>query len=210
MPLKRESLEIVAFARRNGRELLVVSLATLFLVLARYHELDHKWLTYLLYYFSLPILAIVVVLRKNPLDFGLWIGSYRVWGVHAAVACSATVVLLLVATRVSAVNAYYAQSDLDLLRYAASTAVLLFSLEFLYRGFLIFGLKERFGEGAVLIQMIPFALLHIGKPEVETVGCILSGTYFGFVVYRTNSVWPAFIIHFFANVANRVIIGSGL
>jgi hypothetical protein len=39
---------------------------------------------------------------------------------------------------------------------------------------------------------------------------ITSGGYFGFVVYRTNAVWPAVIIHDFANVANKVIIGSGL
>lgn len=107
----------------------------------------------------------------------------------------------------SSVDTFYADRDLDLLHYTATTAILLFSLEFSYRGFLIFGLKDRFGEGAVLIQMIPFTLLHIGKPEVETVGCILSGTYFGFVVYRTRSVRPAFIIHLFANVANKIITG---
>ena len=210
MPLKREFLEIVAFTKRNRRELLVVSLATLFLVLARYHRLDYNWLSYLLYYFTLPALAIVVILRKNPLDFGLRIGNYRVWSVHVAAACAVTVVLLLVFSRVSSVSTFYADRDLDLLHYTAATAILLFSLEFLYRGFLIFGLKDRFGEGAILIQMIPFALLHVGKPEIETVGCILSGTYFGFVVYRTNSVWPAVIIHVFANVANKVIIGGGL
>ena len=89
-------------------------------------------------------------------------------------------------------------------------AVLLFSMEFLYRGFLMFGLRERYGEGAILIQMLPFVLLHIGKPEVETIGCILSGTWFGYVAYRSKSVWPAFLIHFFANVANKIIIGSGI
>jgi membrane protease YdiL (CAAX protease family) len=205
--LKRELLEIVYFAGRNRRELLVVSLATLFLVLARYHRLEDKWLNYVVYYFTLPVLSIVVILRRNPLDFGLRPGNYRVWSVHVAVACVVTIALLFVSARFSSVDRFYDAGGLTLPRYAVSWAALLFSLEFLYRGFLIFGLRERFGEGAVLIQMIPFTLLHIGKPEIETVGCILSGTYFGYVAYRTNSIWPAFLIHLFANVANRIIVG---
>ena len=70
---------------------------------------------------------------------------------------------------------------------------------------MLFGLKRDFGEGAILVQMIPFALLHAGKPEVETIGCILTGLYFGYVAYRTNSIWPVFVIHLFANVANRIV-----
>ena len=116
-----------------------------------------------------------------------------------------TLGLLVVSSRISSVDGYYNTGGINVIRYAATWSVTLFSLEFLYRGFLIFGLRERFGEGAVLVQMIPFVLLHIGKPEVEAIGCILSGTYFGYVVYRTKSVWPAFLIHMFANVANKII-----
>jgi membrane protease YdiL (CAAX protease family) len=207
---KRESIEFTGFVRRNASEIAVMAFAVLFLALARYHKFDARWLTYLVYYLALPVAVISVVLRKNPLDFGLRAGNYRLWIPHVAVAWAVTIVILLLAAHFSDVNRYYAESDLNLWGYAARWAVLLFSMEFLYRGFLIFGLRERYGEGAVLIQMIPFVLLHIGKPEVETIGCILSGTWFGYVAYRTNSVWPAFLIHFFANVANKIIIGSGI
>ena len=30
--------------------------------------------------------------------------------------------------------------------------------------------------------MIPFALLHIGKPEAETISCLVSGIYFGYAL----------------------------
>jgi membrane protease YdiL (CAAX protease family) len=207
---KRESLEFAGFVRRNANELAVIAFAALFLVIARYHKLDPRWMTYLVYYLALPVGVIVAVLRKNPLDFGLRAGNYRLWIPHVAVAWGVTIVILLVAARFSDVSRFYAESDLDFWGYAARWAVLLFSLEFLYRGFLMFGLRERYGEGAILIQMLPFVLLHIGKPEVETIGCILSGTWFGYVAYRSKSVWPAFLIHFFANVANKIIIGSGI
>ena len=64
------------------------------------------------------------------------------------------------AARSSDANHFYAESSLDLWGYAARWTVLLFSMEFLYRGFPMFGLKERYREGAVLIQMIPFVLFQ--------------------------------------------------
>jgi membrane protease YdiL (CAAX protease family) len=84
--------------------------------------------------------------------------------------------------------------------YAWSIAVTLFASEFLFRGFLIFGLKDRLKEGSILVQMIPFVMVHFGKPEVETLSTILTGLYFGFIVYRTRSYWPAFLIHLFINI----------
>jgi membrane protease YdiL (CAAX protease family) len=72
--------------------------------------------------------------------------------------------------------------------------------EFLYRGFLLFGLKEKFQEGSILLQMVPFVLLHLTKPELETISTIITGILFGYVAYRGKSFWPAFIIHLFINV----------
>jgi membrane protease YdiL (CAAX protease family) len=70
----------------------------------------------------------------------------------------------------------------------------------MYRGFLLFGLKEKFKEGSILLQMIPFALLHLAKPELETLSTLVTGILFGYVAYRGKSFWPAFIIHLFINV----------
>jgi membrane protease YdiL (CAAX protease family) len=206
--LKREILALRDFIANNRNEILVVSLATLFLILARYHPLEPRWVSYVVWYLGLPVLCVAVVLRRNPLDFGLRLGNYKLWLVHVALACSVSLVLIIVASRFPSVTDYYSKGEIDVPRYIAAQAALLFSLEFFYRGFLLFGVKERFGGGAVLVQMIPFAILHIGKPEVEAVGCVLSGAYFGYVAYRTGSVWPVFLIHLFVNVANKLVNGG--
>jgi membrane protease YdiL (CAAX protease family) len=65
---------------------------------------------------------------------------------------------------------------------------------------LLFGLKDRFKEGSILIQAIPFVLIHLGKPWPETVSTIFTGVWFGYICYRGNSFWPAFIVHMFINV----------
>jgi len=90
--------------------------------------------------------------------------------------------------------------NFDFSVYFLTSCVSLSASEFIYRGFLLFGLKEKFKEGSILLQMIPFALMHLGKPELETVSTIFTGILFGYVAYRGKSYWPAFIIHLFINV----------
>ena len=148
----------------------------------------------------------LLLIRRNPLDTGLRLGDYRRWLVHVLVACAVSLAIVVIGARFESVGAYYEpRSVTPLAQYIAEWIVIIFAIEYIYRGFLLFGLRKECGERAILVQMIPFALLHAGKPEIETIGCILTGLYFGYVAYRTNSMWPVFIIHLFANVANRII-----
>lgn len=202
---KKELSALWGFVSKNRNEIRIISLATLFLILARYHRFEPNWLNYLFYYLSLPVLSIVFILRKNPLDYGLRLGNVKLWAFHAAIACMVSLVLVVLSTRFSSFGEFYTDKEMGFWHLLATRSALLLSLEFFYRGFLLFGLKKKFGGGAVIVQMIPYAILHIGKPEIEAVGCIVSGIYFGYVVYRTNSIWPAFLIHLFVNVANAVV-----
>jgi membrane protease YdiL (CAAX protease family) len=71
----------------------------------------------------------------------------------------------------------------------------MFSWEFIWRGYMLFGLKEKFGYYAVLIQMIPFLILHNGKPAPETFGAIIGGLVLGILALRTNSILYCVITH---------------
>jgi len=73
--------------------------------------------------------------------------------------------------------------------------------EMFFRGYMIFGLAERFGAWpAIFIATIPSALIHTsiaccGKPALETFGAIPVGILFGWLAVRTRSVIYPFIIH---------------
>ena len=108
MIIKNELTEIRAFAGRNINEILVISLATLFLILSRYHPFDEKWMTRLVYYAALPILSIILVLRKNPLDFGLRLGNVRVWRWHVAIVCVVSFGVIYIGSHISSMSGYYA------------------------------------------------------------------------------------------------------
>lgn len=72
----------------------------------------------------------------------------------------------------------------------------IFAWEFFWRGFMLFGLKKEFGYYAILIQMIPFVILHNGKPVFETFGAILGALALGILAYRTGSFLYGVIIHY--------------
>lgn len=204
--LKKELKALLSFLKRNYSETVILCAATLFIILARHHPVGGRWLNQTFYFFILPVFTIVVFLRKNPLDFGLRIGNYKLWSFHVVLVCLVLLPVLFFASRDSSIVRYYASGNLDFITYSFQIAVVLLSWEFLFRGFLLFGLKEKFKEGSILVQMVPFALLHIGKPEAETISCLVSGIYFGYVAYRGGSYWPAFIIHLFINLTNKVFV----
>ena len=67
--------------------------------------------------------------------------------------------------------------------------------EFIWRGFMLFGLEKRFGGYAVLMQMIPFVILHNGKPFLETFGAIFGGIALGILALRTRSFYYCVVTH---------------
>jgi membrane protease YdiL (CAAX protease family) len=204
--LGKELKNIYSFGKGNYGEMVVMSSATLFVTLDRYYPVGPQWLGSLVYFAILPVLTVVVLLRRNPLDFGFRFGNWRIWGIHVAIAFLVGLPILYAASRSSSLKAYYTIEALDLLTYSLEMIATLFAWEFLFRGFLLFGLREKTRELSILIQMVPFVLLHFGKPGIETLSTILTGVYFGYVAYRGNSYWPAFIIHLFINVSFVVFV----
>jgi uncharacterized protein len=201
-----EFREIYLFLKNNYNSIIIMSAATLFLTLGKYMGVKPGWINAFFYYFILPVLVIIVFLRKNPLDFGLRPGNVRVWIVHVGVASLVSLIVLFIASQDVSIHRYYSKRNLDIVTYTGDFAVKLFAWEFLFRGFMLSGLKEQFNEGSIIIQMVPFTLMHFGKPVLEIFTCIPMGLYFGFVAYRGNSFWPAFLIHLVINISLKVFV----
>ncbi len=197
---KEELGAIGGFLKRNASETVIAAAATLFFILDRYHPIGREWLSTFLYYGVFPLAVILIILRKNPLDFGLRRGNPRIWGFYTVVTCLIAAIILYASSFDTALQSYYRNADFNFLTYFLTSCLSLAASEFMYRGFLLFGLKEKFKEGSILLQMIPFVLLHLGKPELETISTIITGVLFGWIAYRGKSYWPAFIIHLFINV----------
>jgi len=197
---KEEFAGLIRFLKNFATETIVILSAALFVCLDRYHVILNGDISTFLLYAIFPILVILIVLRKNPLNFGLGLGNFKLWWKYVAVACVISAVVLYAASFAPSLQKYYKQEHFNFLNYFLVNCASLLAIEYMYRGFILFGLKEKFKEGAILIQTIPFVLLHLGKPELETISCLFTGVLFGYIAYRGKSFWPVFIIHLFINI----------
>ncbi len=69
------------------------------------------------------------------------------------------------------------------------------ALEFFFRGFLVHGLKRRFGVYAIFAMTVPYCMIHFGKPLPETLAAIVAGVALGFMSLKTNSIWLGAALH---------------
>lgn len=82
------------------------------------------------------------------------------------------------------------------LAYEAAYCAYFISWEFFFRGWMLHGLLKAWGRGpALLVQMVPFALMHFGKPQPEALGSIIAGLALGILALRTRSFWYGAILH---------------
>jgi len=83
----------------------------------------------------------------------------------------------------------------DLLVWELGYAVQFFSLEFFFRGFLLRGMVAELGAMAMMVMMIPYCMIHFGKPLPECLGSIIAGMVLGTLAMDTRSIWGGVSIH---------------
>lgn len=82
------------------------------------------------------------------------------------------------------------------LTYEAGYLAYFIAWEFFFRGWLVQGLLPKWGRGpAILVQVLPFVVMHYGKAELETLGSIIAGVALGILAVRTRSFWYGALIH---------------
>ena len=162
----------------------------------------------LLYYLAIPVVIVVLLFRDSLRDYGFQLGDWRAGVKWTAGVLLVLSPLLFIAANTSDVQAYYAGSDRSTLDVIIVSGADLFGWEFLFRGFLLFGMYRVIGPSAILLQAVPFAMAHIGKPELETMTTLLGGAGFGWIAWRTKSFLYPFAIHWGLNVFVRLVAMS--
>jgi len=90
---------------------------------------------------------------------------------------------------------YSNQSVGHFLRWQALYAAQFLALEFFFRGYMLQGLRHKFGYGAIFVMVVPYCMIHYPKPLPETLGAILAGIALGTLAMRTRSIWGGVLIH---------------
>ena len=77
-----------------------------------------------------------------------------------------------------------------------------FSFEFFYRGYLLRGSGSPNWVLCCGIQAVCCFLIHIGKPPAELFASLPASILFGWIAYRSRSIWYVFALHFAIGVTN--------
>jgi hypothetical protein len=160
--------------------------------------------------FLFPVAWIVLVWRENPRRYGLALGDWRL-GLPITVAGVAIMaVVIWVAGQQPDFRAYYVDSiaGRPTWRLVVDTGVDIFAWEFFNRGWLLWGLGRKYGADAVWLQVIPFALMHVWKPQIEQFSTILGGAFFGLLAWRTKSIVWGWLLHWFM-MAWVLVVAAG-
>lgn len=112
----------------------------------------------------------------------------------------------------------------EFLLYELSYLPFFIAIEFIFRGYLLFGLAGimddevknmggspgifYFGKYALLIQMLSYTAWHLGKPLPELWGTLVWGLAAGAMAYAGRSIWPIVLSHWLLNVMlDALIVG---
>ncbi len=185
----------------------VTILSTLLLMVDYYHTLTpSKLIDRTILYLVIPLLVVLILFRENPVKYGFSLGDWKIGLLLSLIGIVLIAPVLWLTAHGGAMKSYY-EPQLNGLPW--NTFVDLFGWEFLFRGFILFAYVRRFGHDALWLQAVPFALAHLGKPEIETLSTIFGGFAFGWVAYRTRSFVYPFLIHWFV-ASFTIIVAAGL
>lgn len=161
----------------------------------------------LILYFLIPMLIILLLFRESPGAYGFRLGNWKAGLAWTAAACAGMALILWFVARTPAMQAYYEERAApETLRLIYINGVDLLGWEFIWRGLMLFALARAFGPGpAIFLQAVPFAFMHLGKPEIETLSTIFGGAAFGFIAWQTGSFLYPWLIHWFISTFTMLI-----
>ncbi len=90
---------------------------------------------------------------------------------------------------------YVQRSTFDLVGYELSYAAGIVAIEVFFRGFLVGPLAPRLGSSAVFVSVLPYVLIHVGKPPLEVLGSVIAGIFLATLAHRSQSIWGGAALH---------------
>src|SRR5262249_5877430 len=141
----------------------------------------------------IPSVLAFRLLKRGPRSLGLGLGDVRRGSIWLVLGIPLAVLAGKIASNSPAMRAIY-PLDPQLGPYAASflphalKAFLYYGgWEVLFRGVLLFGLKDRLGEGmANVLQTALSVTAHFGRPMNETFSALPAGVLFGWIDLRVG------------------------
>ena len=195
---------------------------------------DQEWLSFwagALFVVGIPAIVIRRVFKRRLRDFGL--GRPPRGRRRLALICAVGLLLLPFGTfylyahdpGMASTYPFYRQFEGvgQFVVYELGYIPFFLAIEFIFRGFLLFGLYvlpsggartdeaksdglRAFPDWRLLVPMLAYTAWHLGKPLPELWGTLIWGPAASAVAIATRSIWPIVIAHWLLNVWMDLVI----
>jgi membrane protease YdiL (CAAX protease family) len=159
-----------------------------------------------------PVLLIKLVFKEKLSNYGVQFADGKFGAIFILIAFPIVMFSMIPVShdpQYQALNPMYPDAGKSIpvfILYALIYGLYYIGWEFFFRGFMLFGLREKFGDVfAILIQVFPSCIAHIGRPEGEMISSILAGLVFGYLALRSRSLWYVLILHWFIGLGCDVL-----
>ena len=168
----------------------------------------------MLFYFVVPAIFLKFVFKGNFTDYGL---SFKIEEGFWKLLLQCVLVMLPLVYLMSMTAGFSARYPFlkvyDGSPYLSSTLLIweviyfiqFFGLEFFFRGFLLHSLKPSLGSYSIFAMMVPYCMIHWGKPMPEAFAAIFAGMFLGFLSYRNGNIWMGLALHCFVALSMDVM-----
>jgi hypothetical protein len=183
-----------------------------------------------------PMILIKFVFKQNLSDYGLGLppaGRRKLAFLTFLGLTLISIPAFFLATHDAGMRATYPfyrpfPTVLSFILYELTYLPFFIAIEFIFRGYILFGLaniggdelRKRgiaigastafyFGKYAVLIQMLSYTAWHLGKPLPELWGTLVWGLAAGVLAYTVRSIWPVVASHWLLNVLLDALVIYG-
>ncbi|HWT25095.1 MAG TPA: CPBP family intramembrane glutamic endopeptidase [Solirubrobacteraceae bacterium] len=199
---------------------------------------DQEWLSFaagVVLLVGIPAILIRFVFHESLRDYGLCLpppDRRRLTLLATVLLLAVSVLPFYVASENDAMRATYPlyrgefDGDLDFFVYELGYLAFFVAIEFVFRGYLLFGLfrlRDRdappgvsgepgplvFGYYAILVSMLSYTAWHLGKPLLELWGTLVWGLLAGTVALATRTILPIIAVHWLLNVFLDYLLYAG-
>lgn len=161
----------------------------------------------------IPLLSVKLIFKERVREWGVGFGKKRFGLTFVIAAYVLMIPVLFVVSKMSSFQGKYPLCEFALtnwkffVTYEIAYGIYMLAWEFIFRGYMLFGMERALGSYTIFVQMIPFAIMHSAKPLPEALGAIFTGILLGVVALYTRSFLYGVILHYVVAMTMDVIIG---
>ena len=151
--------------------------------------------------YLMPLVLWKIIFRRDSvLDFGLRSRGFLEHAWIYAMFISVMIPTMLIVAKQPDFGTYYpfyknaTRSWMDFAIWESLYIGQFFALEIFFRGWWVRACRS-FGAGAILCMVVPYCMIHYGKPYLEACGAIVAGTVLGSLSMKTKSIYAGFLVH---------------